>query len=327
MKKSNFKGKKKIVVELPFGLGDQIMCFPLFVSIKKAIPDSIITVLSPNKNSTIILSKNKFIDSIFEYGLNKFNYWEVFKFFIMRFFKLWFFFKKESFDIFIIIHPNLFRKLLLKFLPYKYSLVNIENIHKTKEVVNILNKLGIKSIYDYSMEIQHSKEVLFKYRVRSKDYVLLDIYAQHLNKDPRQWPYFNELIAELQKKKKNVIIAGLNPGHNYRKDIIDVINKTSLEELLVIIKNAKLVIALDSGIFHFAYSLGRPVIGIFGPVNPKDRIPFNKKLKVKTFYNNKECSPCIINKVDIKCKNRSNPYGCVKDIHLDEVLKVIESMQ
>jgi len=326
MKESYFKGKKKIVVELPFGLGDQIMCFPLFASIKKAIPDSIITVLSPNKNSTTILSKNKFIDNIYEYGLTKFSYFEIFKFFIKKFYKLWYFFKKNSFDIFIIVHPNLFRTILIKLLPYKYLLLNIENVHKTKEVLNILNKLGIKPVYDYSMEINDNKDILSKIGLKSNNYILLDVYAQHLDADPRQWPYFIELIEKLQKKKKKVVIAGLNPAHKYRKDIIDIVNKTSLEELLIVIKNAKLVVAMDSGIFHFAYSLGKPLIGIFGPINPKERIPFNKKLKVKTIYKNKECSPCIINKVNIKCKNRSNPYGCVKDIHVDEVMKAIENM-
>jgi ADP-heptose:LPS heptosyltransferase len=326
LRNQNINHAMSYVVELPFGLGDQIMCFPLFASLKKAMPQSKITVLSPNKNSTLILSKNKYIDNIYEYGLKKFTYVDVLKFFLREFSKLWLFFKNNSFDIFIIIHPNPFRTLLSKLLPYKKLLINNEHTHKTKEVVNILKMLGMKPVYDYKMEIKQQKEILSRFNLNKNNYFLLDIYAQHLSKDPRQWPYFEDLIFELQKKQKNIVIAGLNPTHKHRSEIIDVVNRTSLEELLYIIKNAKFVIAMDSGIFHFSYSLKTPVVGLFGPVNPEDRIPFNKKLKVKVIYNNKNCSPCIINKVQIECKNTKDKYSCMTDIKVDEVMKKIEEV-
>ncbi|MFH0976224.1 MAG: glycosyltransferase family 9 protein [Spirochaetota bacterium] len=320
------KNFKSIVVEFPFGLGDQIMCFPLFASLKKANPEIKITALSPNKNSTLILSNNKHIDNIYEYGIKKFTHLEIFKFFIKDFVKLWSFFKDNSFDMFIVVHPNPFRSLLLKLLPYKSSLVNTENTHKTKEVVNILNKIGIKPVYDYTMEIEQQKEVLSKYNLINKKYILVNIYVQYLNRDLRQWPYFDELIAKLKLKKENIVIVGLNPVHEHRNDIIDLVNNTSLEELLVIIKNAKSIITVDGGIFHFAYSLKKSVIGIFGPLNPTNFLPFDKTLKVKVIYKNKECSPCIVNKVDIDCRNTENKYSCMKDISVDDVMKKIEEI-
>lgn len=317
---------KSIVIELPFGLGDQIMCFPLFASIKKAMPEAKITVLSPNKNSTHILSKNVHINNIYEYGLRKFTYREILIFFFQNFIKLWSFFKIGKFDLFIVVHPNLLRTILLKLLPYRNSVINTENTHKTREIENILNQLDIKPVYDYGMIIHEQENVLRKYNLKSKNYILLDIYAQHLEKDPRQWPYFEELILKLQKKKKNIVIAGLNPAHKQREDITDFVNKTSLEELLLIIKNAKLVVAMDSGMFHFSYSLGTPVVGLFGPVNPKDRIPFDKNTKVKVIYSNKKCSPCIENKVQISCCNKENKNCCMRDITINNVMRNIEGM-
>jgi heptosyltransferase II len=322
----NINNTMSYVVELPFGLGDQIMCFPLFASLKKAMPHSKITVLSPNKNSALILSQNRNIDNIYGYGLKKFTYIDVLKFFIRDFIKLWLFFKKNSFDNFIIIHPNPFRTLLSKLLPYKKLLINNEHTHKTKEVVNILRELNVAPVFDYEMEVINKREILTKFNLNDKKYILINMYAQYTNKDLRQWPYFDKLIDQLKVKGEYIVIVGLNPAHRYRSEIIDLVNNTSMEELFVIIKNAKFVITVDGGIFHFAYSLNVPVVGIFGPLNPINFIPFNNQLKVQTIYKNKDCSPCIINKVQIECGNTENKYCCMKDISVDEVMEKIEAV-
>jgi heptosyltransferase II len=330
MNKQNFNYKKlnniSFVVELPFGLGDQIMCFPLFASIKKAMPQSEITVLSPNKNSTFVLSKNKYINNIYEYGLTKFTYFNVLKFFIKDFIKLWFYFKKNSFDFFIIIHPNPFRTLLSKLLSYKKLIINNEHTHKTKEVINILNQLKIVPVYNYEMTIQDIGGIESKFKLKNNKFILINIYAQYIEKDLRQWPYFDELIKQLKRRDENIVIVGLHPRHNRRTDIIDLVNVTSLEELFAIIKNAKLIVTIDGGIFHFAYSLNVPVVGIFGPLNPINFIPFNNQLRVQTIYKNKDCSPCIVNKVQIECGNTENKYCCMKDISVDEVMGKIEEL-
>lgn len=295
------------------------MCFPLFASLKKSFPQIQITVLSPNKNSSLILGKNTYIDNLFEFGLNKFTYMEILKFFLKRFLNLRRFFKINSFDLFIIVHPNPLRTLLSLILPYKSAIINTENTHKSLEVKNILDALKIKTIFNYNIKADIHPDLISKFNLNSKKYVLFDVYPQHLERDPRRWYYFDELIKKFTGNGFTVVLAGINKDHRHVPGVVDLINKTTLDELLTVIGNARLVISLDSGIFHFSYSLGTPVVGIFGPVNPSFRIPMDKKLKVVAIYNNLDCSPCIENKVDIECKNHSHPYECMKKIDADMV--------
>ncbi len=320
--KSSFK---KIIIDLPYGLGDQIMCFPIFESIKKYNSNINITVLTTNLSAIILLKKNKNIDNIKAFSF-KYTIGGMVKFFVSDFWEIRRFYKKENFDLYIVIHQNILRTLLLKLLPYKFAIENKEHTHKTKEVENILNYLQIPVIYNYFINIESDNDYLKKQNVENKKNILIDFYAQHLNKDPRQWPFFLKLIDKLKIEGYNVITVGINPTHESIAGIIDLVNKTSFDELLQLIKNAKLVIAMDTGIFHFSYSLNTPVIGLFGPIDPIDRIPFDKKLIVKTIYKNNLCSPCIKNKVDIKCLKKNSPYACMKGITVNEVYNEIKKL-
>jgi len=320
----NLQDIRKIVVELPFGLGDHIMCFPLFASIKKALPGAKICALAPNKNSALVLSGNRNIDSVYEYGLKKFTYREMFAFFRGGFLALRRFFRDENFDLFIVVHPNRFRSLLLKFMPYRHFIANYEQKHKSLEAKNVLDLLCIEPVWDYAMKADDAG-VLEKFGLKAKGYVLLDPYAQHLERDPRNWFYFDELIGELTKQGMTVAMAGINPGHTRRADVADLVNATTLPELLSIIKNARLAVTLDSGIFHFSYALGTPAVGLFGPVDPAERVPLNSALKVKALTKKLDCSPCIKNRVDIPCVN-TNQYRCMKEISVDDVMKAVDSL-
>lgn len=60
---------------------------------------------------------------------------------------------------------------------------------------------------------------------------------------------------------------------------VNTSGKTSLEELMFLVANARLIIANDSGPMHLAAALGKPVLGIFGPTLPRRFAPYplNKK--------------------------------------------------
>lgn len=57
-------------------------------------------------------------------------------------------------------------------------------------------------------------------------------------------------------------------------DIIDLIGKTSLKQMLVCLKNASLVLAPDTGPAHMAVTQGTPVIGVYAHSNPKRTGPY-----------------------------------------------------
>ncbi|MDX1467034.1 MAG: glycosyltransferase family 9 protein, partial [Halomonas sp.] len=56
--------------------------------------------------------------------------------------------------------------------------------------------------------------------------------------------------------------------------VIDVIGETSLKGLLALIRDARAVIAPDSGPVHMANALGTPVVGLYATTNPDRAAPY-----------------------------------------------------
>ncbi|MEO8216374.1 MAG: lipopolysaccharide heptosyltransferase I [Acidobacteriota bacterium] len=52
--------------------------------------------------------------------------------------------------------------------------------------------------------------------------------------------------------------------------------ETSLRQLAFILKRARLVVAADTGPLHLAAALGTPVIGLFGPTDPRRNGPYGQ---------------------------------------------------
>ncbi|MCO4320527.1 glycosyltransferase family 9 protein [Aliidiomarina quisquiliarum] len=57
-------------------------------------------------------------------------------------------------------------------------------------------------------------------------------------------------------------------------NILDVVGKTSLKQLLALLQQASLVIAPDTGPAHMAVTVGTPVIGLYGHSNPARTGPY-----------------------------------------------------
>jgi len=310
----------KVVIDLPQGLGDQIMCFPLMASLKKYNENIHITVMTFNKVSNMLLTYNRNIDSIETFDM-KFSFIGLMKFFLFSYNKLYSLLKIENYDLLILTHPNPLRNLLYYMLPVKRKIYNLENSHKFNEISNVLEYLNIPVVKDYTIDFDFESDLLKKNNLIGNDYILLDIYAQYLNEDPRQWPYFPDLIASLKKiTGKQIAIAGINKTHIEIPGVVDLVNKTNFNELIFLIKNASVVVSMDTFFFHISYSLNIPVVALFGPVNPADRIPKSEKLKYKTIYKGLNCSPCIKNKVRINCNIN---FKCMNDISIDEVISAI----
>ena len=116
------------------------------------------------------------------------------------------------------------------------------------------------------------------------DYVVI---APAASKAERNWvPERYARIADyLAEQGKSVILCG-GPGTLDRKtaDSImgfnpqisaDYTGKTTLHQLLMLLKYAQLVIAPDTGPAHMATTVGTPVIGLYAHSNPRRTGPYN----------------------------------------------------
>jgi ADP-heptose:LPS heptosyltransferase len=94
------------------------------------------------------------------------------------------------------------------------------------------------------------------------------------------------------------------------------------EEIVALIAAADLLVAIDSGPIHIAGAVGTPVVGLFGPVNPKFRLPADSPA-VGLF---KEI-PCLFchNKTPIRHWVTGCPHDiqCMKQIEVDTILNEV----
>ena len=140
-------------------------------------------------------------------------------------------------------------------------------------------------------------------------------------KEANRWPAerFGQLAARLP--LPSVIIAGAaefdlaetvvqySAGH-----AINLAGRTSLKELLGVIRKACFMVSNDTGPQHIAAALNVPVFSIFGPANPVCTGPYGSMHTV--MRKNMDCAPCYRWKPCVH-------WRCMQDLSVDEVEKII----
>jgi lipopolysaccharide heptosyltransferase I len=93
-------------------------------------------------------------------------------------------------------------------------------------------------------------------------------------KPNKLWPM--ERFQELARRLGPKTLAVWGPGERDRAEAIGarVAPPTNLRELAWILRHARVVIGGDTGPLHLADSLGAPVVGLYGPTDPRRNGPY-----------------------------------------------------
>lgn len=129
-----------------------------------------------------------------------------------------------------------------------------------------------------------------------EDYIVLNIGA---TKPANRWtPQGFASLAEVlhDKHKKVCVLTGAGEdlemaraiGHRIKFPVFDLVGKTTLPELVEILAGAEAVVSCDTGPMHLAVALGRDVVALFGPADPKRTGPFRGEVVQKIL----SCAPC-----------------------------------
>lgn len=141
----------------------------------------------------------------------------------------------------------------------------------------------------------------------------------------RAWPLdkWKELISLLSKEHKLVIIG--NKGEeSYFKDlepypdtnVIDLVGKTSLTELITVIEMAQLTLTTDTGPSHISAAVNTPTFTLIGPTDSHGTGPYATPNNiVKVISENLECSPCYPTGQIKFCRDNI----CMKSIEVSRV--------
>ncbi len=151
----------------------------------------------------------------------------------------------------------------------------------------------------------------------------------------REWTErgWDELVAALQCRLKATVVqvgadvlVGAAPRRAYRtKGTIDLVGERNILETAALIQQCDLFIGVDSGLLHLAGAVGTHSVGIFGPVDPKLRLPTET---ISDFVTSSV--PCL------GC-HHATPQGhwktgcnhdiqCMKMLSADSVLEVIDKI-
>ncbi len=165
-------------------------------------------------------------------------------------------------------------------------------------------------------------------RKNSDEYIVINPNASDLRQE-RRWSKENFITliqSLLQSYPYDILLIGSKEEQLYTDKIAAEINnekvkstagRTTFDELVNIISNAKLMVTNDTGPMHIAFSTNIPVVCLFGPCSPEQYgINPNAHIIYKQVY----CSPCVHEFTVPPCKGDNK---CMQLIRPTEVFEKI----
>ncbi len=172
-------------------------------------------------------------------------------------------------------------------------------------------KGGFEWLHISQEETQHANKILQNYNIPSGSLIIGINPGAAYGSAKRWYPErFAQVSSALVKKHNaSVMIFGSQKESVIAEEIeslstVPVINmagKTSIRELMALIKQCAVFITNDSGPMHIAAALKVPVVAIFGSTDPGKTGPMgNRNIVIRK---NAECSPCFERTcpTDLKC--------------------------
>jgi lipopolysaccharide heptosyltransferase II len=164
-----------------------------------------------------------------------------------------------------------------------------------------------------------------KLKTQNSKLVLLQPGARWENK---RWPakYFAELVRQLVEKFPEMRFAILGNSedrplgemisHAAPERCLNLCGETSLPEMIEWIRLCDLMVTNDTGPMHVAAALGKPLVALFGPTEPRRTGPYGQLENVLRI--DLPCSPCM--KSDCHFEK---PEECLRALSPATVLKKV----
>ncbi len=341
-------GKKinKIGIFQTSFIGDSVLTTPLIKKTKKLFPDTKIVVITRPQTEDIF----KPLPEVSEVILNDKRGWNK----IAGVWKTARAIKKSGIDILLVPHRS-FRSALVAWLsgvPIRIGFTSSEGwflytktvpfswmIHDAERNLSLLQGIakeqfgGEKLSMSFTPSAEENVARLLKdFNLEGKK--LVGVHAGSAW-PTKCWPmeYFVELISKLQTELgvQVVLVGGGKQDTDLGEKICQLAKghaaslcgKTSLADLMALMKHLSLFITNDSGPMHIATAFDVPTLAIFGPTTRElGFFPYGQGHRVME-VKNLECRPCALH------GGKKCPLGhfkCMKDITPDEVFKNAKEM-
>ncbi|MEO0152537.1 MAG: glycosyltransferase family 9 protein [candidate division WOR-3 bacterium] len=232
---------------------------------------------------------------------------------------------KEKYSLILDLHFKFKTFLLSKIISPFHSKHYNKRILERRLTLIFKKNFNNKRIYEmYNETINSNKKpklIVKGEPIIEGDYIVINPTARYSSRIYRHYDKLDKLLENIPIKK--VYIGTEKDLHflkNYEFSGINLIGKTTIREMLLIVKYAKLFVGNDSGISHIASAFNIPSIVFFGPtVLSFGFEPFSDKYKVFQ-VNDLPCRPCSLHG-EKPCKR--NDYACLDWIEPEIVFEKI----
>lgn len=294
---------KKILIIRTEQIGDYLVSLPAIKALKEKFPQAKIDiVVGPWNNS--LAKATPYVDKVIVFN-NPFaqrdlTYLDILKIILFKSPALIEFYNeinKENYDLMVSFSERKFNKIFLRFIKAKQKISGTSftfgEIYEEERCLKILKRLGIQN---FSKEIElnykpedkkNAKSIIAKYCKKDTKIAIIHLFTPLRIKD---WKarYWEELLSYLVLKNKNTLffIVGTEKAEEVnkilskikdKKRIINLLGKTTLLGLFLLIKKSNFFIGPCSGPLYIAKLFNKPLIGLFGPGSGKKWEPKSKE--------------------------------------------------
>jgi heptosyltransferase-2 len=199
--------------------------------------------------------------------------------------------------------------------------------HEVDYYLNLLNYFGISgsrtslNLFTTSVEEGRAKALLGEFGVQSDDFILGINPGASYGSAKRWYPdRFAQVARRLADTLSAKIVIFGGPGETeIASDIenrlegtaVNMAGKTSVRELMALIKRCNFFVTNDSGPMHIAAAFDVPLVAIFGPTDHTGTSPYNStSVVVRTDV---ECAPC-------KLRECPTDHRCMTSVTSESVI-------
>ena len=154
--------------------------------------------------------------------------------------------------------------------------------------------------------------------------------------DTRRWPaeHFLALAkALLARPECHLLLIGAARDAAATQPLLldpdrtmDLAGKTDPAETVEALRKCAVLVTHDSGPMHLGAAAGIPVVGIFGPTQPVEKVPITHPLSRYLWHGaSLTCSPCYRDGVQPPCSHPTYKY-CMKSVSPEEVLEQVNGI-
>jgi heptosyltransferase-2 len=329
---------QKIIVRMPNWLGDMVMATPILTDLRLHWPAVKITVLCQSTLSPL-LQEDPRIDHLLTFNRPRGWFSRIFHKEVVQLLQ------KNQYDVGILL-PNSFSSAWWFWLGNVHNRIGYathwrsclldhtihfsaqqESEHLVAKYKQLLGPLGIPlstsspSLFLSEKELTDTNHLLTEYGINASD-IVIGVHPGAAYGSAKCWPpaYFQELIHRLLDfpqlkilflgdKGSVPLIQTICSGCPER--VVNLSGKTSLRQLMALIKRSQLFLTNDSGPMHVASALHTPLIALFGSTNEITTGPYNGGVVI---HKHVACSPCYRRECPID-------FRCMKNITVDEVYR------